>query len=449
MLGNWLRQLMKRPHKLKPIDARAKLQVELLEHRTVPAVLNVYSGGSIQTAINQANPGDVVVVHPGTYTGQLTIAKSIEVEASFGCDDDASAIIKAPTNLGTASTANPDAIIHITGAGVHAEIEGLTIKGAATNAGVQNLLYGIRVDGNAFATIEDNRITNIADASNGNLGVAISIGNTAASPDGLGAQVGSAHVYDNIITNYQRGGVIVTNTGSAANIFGNQITGISVHPADSITGVEISDGAVGDVEWNSITNNTNPQNASQDGAGVVLYIPGQGTKIDWNTLSRNDYGVYALSIASSSTQDGQGVSIKHNDITWNSFVGIELNNSSGLNVSDNLIQHNGSDNYEDGGIFLSNSTGNVLDSNQCLNNDGSGIFVDATSTGNTFHDNIAIGNDHRGSIAAGTIAADAVDLTTGSGTADTANTWTDNIGNHSATVSGQSLLTQFGNQGCW
>jgi parallel beta-helix repeat protein len=411
---------------------------------------------TIQSAVNAANNGDLVAVSPGTYQEQVTITKSIEVEAvSQGCSG-GTATILAPAGLGAPTVANPDAIVHVTGSGVSAEIEGFTIEGAS--AGQANLLYGVRVDGGASAQIDFNTIANIIDTSNAVLGVGVSVGNAASSDDGLGAQVGSAAVVGNSIINYQRAGVVITNTGSWGLVLSDYISATSSTPSDSVTGIEVSEGASATVAFNIIVNNTNGSN----GCGVLLFSPGQGTEIAFNAISGNDYGVFGDTVTGNAGTcgrssyfgygcggdwgsmcggdfGGRGVSVDANVISGNTYVGIEFDYSTGVYISANHIFNNGGDNFEDGGIFLFQSTGNVVINNQSLNNNGSGIFIDAGSTGNTISGNTFTGNVYS-SLASGNASADAVDLTTGNVTDGTANTWIGNTGNTSITESGASLL---------
>jgi parallel beta-helix repeat protein len=418
--------------------ARPRLGVELLEDRSVPAVLNVGTAGSeyhtIQDAVNASQNGDLILVDPGTYQEQVTINKSIEIEGQTDCNGNSPTIL-APAILAARTVGNPGAIVHVSGFSTCAEVEGFTIEGAS--GGQANLLYGVRVDGAAFAEVESNTIANIIDSSNSILGVGVSVGNGSDSIDGLGAQVGSADVNNNNIVNYQRAGVVVSNTGSSARVHDNVITATSTNPSDSVTGVEVSNSAVADVESNCISNNTNPNNAIQNGTGVLLFMPGQGTEIENNDLHGNDYGVFGSLVTANSTCEGQGVSVESNAIAHNTFVGIEFDNSTGVDISYNSLSHNGSANTADGGIYLFQSTNNLIAHNSSNSNDGSGIYVDAGSTGNLLQGNTMTGNDYTPSTTGN---ADAVDLSNGNQTGDTANTWINNTGNSSITNSGENIL---------
>jgi parallel beta-helix repeat protein len=412
--------------------------MEALEDRSVPAVLHVGSAANeyhtIQSAVNAAHTGDLVLVDPGTYQEQVTISKSITVA---GKGNGAAVVVKAPTTLTAPTAANPDAILRVTGSNTFAEIENLTIQGAA--AGTPNLFYGVRVDGGAFADLEDNTIANIVNSLNGQSGVAVDVGNSTGGLDGTGNQVGSAWIHDNNIIGYQRAGIVVNHAGSWADIEGNDLTASATLHADSQTGVEVSQGAGAEIEHNYIGGNTN----DTDGAGVFLFAPAFAD-IEGNDLSGNDYGVFGNQVNATPAGfwcDDFGAAVTGNNIRGNTFVGVEFDNSSGVVIDHNRLTGNGSGNTADGGIYLFQSKNNLVAHNQIHNNNGSGIFLDAGSTGNTIGHNETSGNV----FSPASQNADVVDLSSGSGTAGTANQWCDNQGQTFIDNSGKTL---FGNCGC-
>ena len=125
----------------------------------------------------------------------------------------------------------------------------------------------------------------------------------------------------------------------------------------------------------------------------------------------------------------RGVSFDRNTITGNTFVGIELDMSTGLNISNNTIASNGGTTYyyEDAGLLLVQSTNTAITGNQSNNNNGSGIFLDAGSTGNTVTGNSFTGNYYFDSTDYLFASADAVDLSAGTSTAGTSNIWVGNV----------------------
>ncbi len=446
MLGFVFRRLVgsvgKRPYGHVGRRTRYRPRLETLECRCTPAVLHVGPREpftTIQAAVNAAHNGDQIRVDPGTYQEQVTINKSIDLEGTGNATT-----ILAPTNLGVPTVTNPDAIVRVTGAGTSAEIGHLTIAGAA--AGTANLYYGVRVDGNAFADVEHDTITNIIDAADATIGVGIDVGNSTGSPDGTGPQVGSADIAHDTISNYQRVGIVINNSGSSAEVENNTITASATFNTAGPTGVEVSDGAVAAITNNAISGNSN----GSSGAGVALFSPGVLRLPDFdsdpndffiitvanNKITGNDYGVFGSQVTSSLTGQPASATVNNNQIAGNTYVGIEFDNSANVTINNNHVTGNGSDNTADGGIYLFQSSNNTLANNICANNDGSGIYLDAGSTGNLVRNNQLHNNVF--DTTAGN--ADAVDLSTGTGTAGTANTW---LGNHGETFidqSSQSLI---------
>lgn len=433
------------------------LRLETLEDRCVPAVLHVgphEQYHTISAAVTASHNGDLIRIDSGTYQEQVTINKSIELEGSGS-----STVILAPTGLGSPTAANPDAVVRVTGSGTSVAISDLTIEGAA--GGTANLLYGVRVDGNAFADIENTTVANIIDSSNTGFGVAIDVGNASDGADGTGAQVGYALIANDTISNYQRAGIVISNTGSAAAVLNSTIAGGSASVVSSVTGVEVSEGAVALIANNTISGNKN----LSTGEGIGLFSPGMlqlpshgcdpwlfsvTTTIINNKITGNDYGIYGSEVTATPTASNPWYQVPSaevgcNQISGNTYVGIEFDNSSNLNIDNNHISGNGSDNTADGGIYLYQTTNSTISDNHVHKNDGSGIYVDAGSTGNTLLNNHLHGNLY--DTTAGN--ADAVDLSTGKGTAGTANTW---IGNHGKTFidnSGETLFGPDDHHGCY
>jgi parallel beta-helix repeat protein len=442
MLSGFFYRLLRRGGNGQQKKARhptVNLRVEVLEDRWVPSTLHVGSNETyhtIQAAVNAASSGDKILIDNGTYQEQVTVNKSIELKGQGN-----SVHIKAPTTLGSPTTSNPDAIVRVTGSSTNAKIDHLTIEGASSS-GTQNLYYGVRVDGGAYADIKNNTITKIIDSSNSNLGVAIEVGNGGS--DGTGAQVGQANIENNTIEKYQRAGIVINDTGSRADVKNNCISASSTYNPPSQTGVQVSFGAAAHIKNNSISGNSN----GSDGTGVLLVSPGAFNTSDGddyfvtvvknNEISGNDYGIFGSSVVNTLSGQPASAKIKNNDISCNTYVGMEFDNSSQLSIKNNHVCHNGSDNTADGGIYLFNTTNSTIANNHCDGNDGSGIYVDATSTGNTFTHNHCHSNDD--DPVAGN--ADVVDLSIGSGTAGTGNIWDDDHGSTFITISGDTVFNQ-------
>ena len=148
-------------------------------------------------------------------------------------------------------------------------------------------------------------------------------------------------------------------------------------------------------------------------SGIVLDNVSGGEAVENNKVLNNGFngiGVFGTSgiIAVDGTTTGAKVS--GNDVENNGGDGIVLNGTTGSIFAANTLKNNAV------GIHLVGSSSNEMIGNVADNNKAVGILLDANSTGNTVTENTAPGNG----------VFDAEDLSTGTGTAGTANLWTRN-----------------------
>lgn len=241
---------------------------------------------TIQAAIDAASPGDTINVGAGTYPEQLIINKSVNlVGAGIG-----SSIIQAPATLPASGAGSDSSIVRVIGAGVSAEITGFTVAGPGPS-GCGSIVAAIFVRDGAAANIHDNRIQDASDnpLSGCQNGVGIFVGRNSY------ATTGAATITNNQIVSYQKGGIVVDNTGSDAVITGNTVTGIGTTAAIAQNGIQISRGATATLSGNTITGNSfhlegNPWDWGS--AGVLLYQSGAVTLTGGNTMSGNDTNLY-------------------------------------------------------------------------------------------------------------------------------------------------------------
>ncbi|MFZ4590362.1 MAG: right-handed parallel beta-helix repeat-containing protein [Ignavibacteria bacterium] len=244
-------------------------------------------GFEIQPLINVVTAGTTIYIGAGIYFESVTINKSIILIGTAG------AIIQAPATL-PASNDPLSNIILVTGSGVNAEITGLTIKGPGTsNCG--SMGRGIFVRDGANANIHDNQILDIRDAvfSGCQNGIAIQVGRMAFTTSG------TATITNNLIQGYQKGGIVVDNTGSSATITGNTITGAGTTTVTAQNGIQISRGAAATLSGNTVTGNSFhlTGNSSDWGAcGILLYQSGAVSLTGGNNLSGNDNNYYATGV---------------------------------------------------------------------------------------------------------------------------------------------------------
>ena len=69
-------------------------------------------------------------------------------------------------------------------------------------------------------------------------------------------QVGTAEISHNLIDRYEKGGVVVDNTGSFAYVHHNRITGPVPLGAIAPNGIQVSRGGAGTADHNVVTGNS-------------------------------------------------------------------------------------------------------------------------------------------------------------------------------------------------
>ncbi len=382
--------------------------VETLEDRVVPSVLQVGTNQpypTIGSALQAANPGDTIRVHPGTYQEAVDITKNnITLQGV-----NQSAIIQSPSDL----SSNDFAIVWVNGAtGVtisHLSVEGPYNGGFSTvNGNLLGLHAGIFVGNGGSATISHDHVTDIRDnppSTTVDDGFAILVG---SRPDVLDT-TGSAVIADNTVDNYQRGGIDVANTGSSALIRNNTVTGLSLPLANQYleqVGLAVEAGGTAVIVGNTISQNLQTNaNGSNFGFGLYIANPGAGFSVVANTVTDDNYGIYVFS--------AQGALLAGNSVSGSTVDGIDLVSSSGVTLVGNAASHNAGN-----GIALLGSTGNLVLFNSTRHNSAEGLFADAGSTGNSFLLNATRDNG----------LYDAEDLSFGPASAGTANTWVGNRG---------------------
>jgi parallel beta-helix repeat protein len=399
---------------------RRPLSIEGLENRDLLATLQVDDDladckkadfTSIQAAVKAAQPGDEIQVCEGTYIEQVTIPGTKD-GLELRSKKKLAAVIQAPPGM------TEPGIVHVNGAD-DVTIRGFTIKGPFTD--LSGLRTGIFVGGGGSASIEENHITEIrAEPLNGvqnGVGILVGRGSTGES--------GSATIERNLIDDYQKGGIVVDNTGSSAAIHDNDIVGAGPTSVIVQNGIQISNGASADIRKNSITGNDfiGPVAA----VGVLLFNPDEVSAAH-NKVTENGVGVYVI--------NAEDMELKHNDIFDSSNVGIILDSvtesllahnkikNSGadgismVNSHDNDLRHNKVENSAGHGISLDNSDNNRIDHNQSKNNSGDGLHVTNDSAGNQITHNKMRDNG----------GFDCYDDTLGGGTAGTDNFWEENSG---------------------
>jgi hypothetical protein len=328
---------------------------------------------TISAAISAAHNGDTVLVQPGTYRENITIAgKNITVRAA------------SSVQSRTVIAGNPGRTpVMIQGVGPQTKLTGFTITGGYAPAGQGG---GITIANGASPVIAYNTIQNnhantgggilVYNQSNPDIAFNYIRGNSATTfGGGVFAYIGSNPVlHNNQITGnsaYGGGGVYLeSNSGNAAqraggNVTLNVISGNAASQAGG--GIMLRTGEVASITRNTISGNRAPY-----GGGIEVETNGSGPTIAANTITGN---VAATSASQPGSGSGGGIAvfgqstplIQGNVVYGNASTifggGIVLAEGSNSRVEGNNIAANrvtSSANYTGGGgIFGANSDGAI------------------------------------------------------------------------------------------
>ena len=289
------------------------------------ATIIVSSGGSIQTAINTANPGDTIQVDAATYTEQLVISKNLTLTGAGS----ATTIIQSPASMTPDPTIGTPSIVVIN-SGATVSISGFTVQGPGSACSVS---FGVAVYGGATLTFDQNHVTHIRDnpITGAQCGTAIRAG--------FGSQVGHLIVSNTLVDDYQKNGIYVFGAGSTGTISNTTVTGDGPETVIAQNGIFINS-ATATLTGNTVSGNDcddtaagcgpNPETDVQSG-GIVLFNADAVTMSN-NNVTNNDAGILAFN---NTTGIGPSTS-SHDTISGNRYENIFVESAT-LNLNADTI----------------------------------------------------------------------------------------------------------------
>lgn len=307
---------------------------------------------SMQEAIDDASEGDTIIVCPGTYYENITIAKNITLQSIDPNDWEIveSTIINGDTND---DGDGDDTVVTFDSGDYESTFRGFTITNGSADEG-----GGIYID-DTSPTITNNIIED-----------------NEAYYDGGGIYVygydndPTITITENIIRNNKTneyddgggGGGIYVEYDCELNITRNEITGN--YSATDGGGIMIYDGCIANIAENSIRNNT----AYDEGGGISVQYESD-INIAGNEITGNDAGYYGGGIY---VYESDNITIQDNTISTNTAYdggGIGEYYSTLLNINNNMISNNTASSYG-GGIEVSSSSNIAIADNSINSNTG-------------------------------------------------------------------------------
>jgi hypothetical protein len=269
---------------------------------------------TIQHAVDVALAGDTINVGAGTFTEQVSVAKSLTL-TGVGAG---STTIAAPGTLTTDADGKKN-IVEFRGA-ITNTMSGFTVSGPGPG-GCGSIDTGIAVLGGgtlnlSAATVKDIRDQPFSGCQNGE---GIRAGTPRYASTG---SVGHLTVTSVTVSGFQKNGIVLAGTGTDGTIRDSTVTGAGPTPTIAQNGIEVVSGATGTVDHNTVSgfecNNgacgADPIN--QDAAtGMLIQDAGTGLSIKNNTVTSSDIGINV---------SGAGTILDTNTITGNRYEGLFL-----------------------------------------------------------------------------------------------------------------------------
>ncbi|MEU8586775.1 right-handed parallel beta-helix repeat-containing protein [Streptomyces sp. NPDC048664] len=373
------------------VPAPAAAAAELLVGTAGPTCVDPQYA-TIQAAVTAAAPGATIRVCAGTYPETVEVDKPLTfLGAQAGVDARTGRTVPAEESIVDSSTGG----FRIQGGVANVTIDGFTIQNAGTPAQEDDGIEAFA--GGSGYTFVDNIFTantyGINFHSDGTVATLIRhnrffADNQTGSAGGAGVFVSNGPANDTTITENSFSGhssAAVNTTGSTAD-FSHDLL---------------------------ITDNT-----STDDATFAVVVNARSTRVTGNVVTHTDPDDPNAGSAIFVGGNTDGLRIEGNVISGGAASGVRVTSffgapSTGLTITGNTISSR-----RNGVRFGGGESDGTIDANSVTGSSHDGILVESGTSGLSVTHNTA----------GGSAVLDCEDDTTGSGTAGTANTWTDDIG---------------------
>ncbi len=278
--------------------------------------MGVDAFATITEAVEAVAPGGIVSIAEGRYQEQIHIAKPLTLRGAGG-----GTVIQSPASLEPLfNTGVPNQPIVFVNDTNNVTISSLVVDGLGL--GRENYRFMGIAYFNAGGTIDQVEVRNLEETplSGEQHGIAIYARNTETTERTL--VIRRCHLH-----HYQKNGIAVVGAHFQATITDNTVVGSGPTEAIAQNGIQLSYGARGTIERNTVTGNdctseagycTLDPAASQDAdtaAGILVFSPGsEDIVIADNALADNQCDICALSYGYYTTAERMGLDIHDNRI---------------------------------------------------------------------------------------------------------------------------------------
>jgi hypothetical protein len=362
---------------------------------------------SIQSAVDNARPGDTVNVCPGTYAEQVTVAKPLTLRAA-GDPTAGACLTRSPADPSEKAIIDPGdtgftVALRLAADGIR--VRGLVIQGASVGIDASDRFSGYRVEHNL---IEDNSLFGIDFGSSG--GRASRVDHNCLRDNGFGVV---SELDDDSLWRLAGGGPereawnardladarIDHNTTSGHRAFGVASALYIAGPGRRrhvIIDHNLSNGDIGAVGLQNASDSAIVENAVVHASGNPIVVGGGSDRIRVAGNSVHNFGTVAAGIGGAVLfTDGfvdhfrtpdHDVVIADNDIA-DGYLGVDI--KEGM-LAGSLISGNTVARVFGNGIWLrAGDNGNVVRDNDSHDNNSSGILLNPGASGNLMTRNVA------------------------------------------------------------
>jgi parallel beta-helix repeat protein len=356
------------------VFAAAFLAVTVAPASLHAAALYVGSCGSpnkptIQLAVNASSPGGTVLICPGTYPEQVTITKDLTLQGLVV--GTAGQVVIVPPAAGVVQNTYD---LYPGGLPVAAQVlvqnarqvvlNNITVDGAGNGInGCAPDLRGIYYQ-NAGGTIENVTARNqaLSTALNGcqsGQGIFVQTGyGTSSTPQYVA-------ILGNSVRNFQKNGITVDGSPLTFLLQKNYIVGQGPTTGAGENGIQISDGATGQVLYNTTVDEL--ETTYTDASGILVYSSAN-VEVGFNTVGSTNFGIVTVSDPTYPSQQDPTGGADHTNIHDNNVLGTQVFDGIDVCSNNNTVLNNSVFSSTEAGIHLDSSCGSTGKNNVVLSN---------------------------------------------------------------------------------